>query len=92
MTLDEYFKSGGSFVGHSDASMTQIIWDAATLAERKECAQVCGDRAKAASIACDAGAYYEAEECEDAILKRPNGKLRVIGHLGWIIHLWSIAQ
>jgi hypothetical protein len=52
------------------------VKDAIT-AERKACAKVCGDRAKAASIACDAGAYYEAEECEDAILKRSN--VKVIG-------------
>lgn len=38
--------------------------------EREACAKICDDRATEASIACLRDAYYEADECADAIRSR----------------------
>jgi len=71
-SLGQFLRAGG---GQYEKTFAYHAWTDSAQAECLACANVCRDRAAAASIACDAGSYYEAEECEDAILKRSNVKL-----------------
>ena len=63
---------GGRFNEYWNREQLVSYVTTAVAIEREACAKVCADRAAAASLACDAGAYYEAKECEGAILERSN--------------------
>jgi len=65
----QFHRAGG---GEYEKTFAYHAWIDSAKAERQACAKVCADRAAAASLACDAVTYYEADECEAAILERSN--------------------